>query len=172
MVQIAFSSSSVIGTIIREMTGGDVNHVFFIFECPVFGGKLTLGCNANGLTISTLEKFKDRIVHVFEPVDPAQGLEIGLKELRDLLDEPYDYAGLIGMAVVEAERRLGIHQARNPLLSKHELFCSEFGLKAVVKSGYDDILPGIAPGDCDPNQLCEAIKKSPRFDEVPLFLVR
>ena len=78
-VRVAFSSSPWLGALIKEFTGGDVNHAFFIFYDPVFDAQLTLGANANGLTIEHLDKFDGQIVHIFEPTDPGKGLEMGLR---------------------------------------------------------------------------------------------
>ena len=167
MIQVAFSASGGIGALIRDFTGGEVNHAFLIFYDPVFDAKLTLGANANGLTIEPLDAFPNKIVHVFEPVDLSKGLELGLRLWIHLLNQPYDFAGLVGMAIVEAARKLGDHQARNPLLSEHRLFCSEYVKKVLISSGYD-ILPHVSPGDCDPAQLCEALKASHWFQEVKI----
>lgn len=165
-VRVAFSSSPLLGTLIKEFTGGDVNHAFFIFYDPVFDAQLTLGANANGLTIEHLDKFDGQIVHVFEPTDPSKGLEMGLRLWAHLLNEPYDFAGLVGMAAVEVARKAGIWDMQNPFQSMKRLFCSEFARKVINSSRYE-VLPDLEAGSVDPAQLCEALKALPdQFKEV------
>lgn len=168
MVKVAFSASQGLGTLIRTFTGGDVNHAFLIFYDPVFDTELMLGANANGLTIEPLDAFTDPIVHVFEPIDPNKGLEMGLRLWVHLLNKPYDFAGLVGMAAVEIARKIANCQISNPLQAEQKLFCSEFVRKVLTSSRYE-VLPEIEAGDCDPAQLCEALLAMPeQFREVNL----
>jgi len=160
MVKIAFSTSEIIGAAIREITGGEVNHVFFIFFDPVFNAQMTLGANANGLTIEVLDIFPDKIIYIFQPVEQDKGLEIGIRKNIELLNKPYDFQGLFGMVAVELARKLGNWEINNPLQSNRKLFCSEYGKKVLEDSGYN-ILPDINPGECDPSQLCQALLAVP-----------
>lgn len=167
-IKIAFSASRGLGTLIRIFTGGDVNHAFLIFYDPIFDAELTLGANANGLTIEHLNNFTDPIIHVFETVDQNKGLELGLRLWAHLLNKPYDFAGLVGMAAVEIARRAADLKINNPLQAEQRLFCSEFVRKVLTSSRYE-VLPDLEAGECDPAQLCQALMDRPeQFREVRL----
>jgi len=164
-VEIGFSSSHGIGQVIRFFTGGDVNHCFIKYIHPVYGLPMVLGANPNGLTEAPLRDFlKDhQIVHTFKPL--LYPLTLGLQKNADWLNKPYDYAGLIGMAEVEAVRRIAGWQIKNPLLDRHRLFCSEFGAKVARESGYA-VLPGVEAGAIDPEELCKAMLAAPAWFEA------
>ena len=152
-IYACFSQSRGLGDLIRRFTGGDVNHAFLKWLDPTFGTWLTLGANANGLTIETLSKFPDKIMHVYE--FPSPGLVKGLRAKANLLNSPYDYAGLIGMSLVEINDHLLERMVANPTLDYHKLFCSEYVTEVIRASGIN-ILPKWLPGSVDPAALCQA----------------
>ena len=144
-----------------------MNHAFLIFFDPVFNCQLTLGANANGLTIEPLSVYNARVMHLFQPVDPNKGLEIGLRALMEWLNKPYDFAGLVGMIAVEVAWKLGCWEIDNPLGLARRLFCSEYVKMVLISSGYV-VLPETQPGCCDPAQLCQALLKMPdQFASAP-----
>jgi hypothetical protein len=157
-IRIGFSASSGIGDLIRLVTGGDVNHAFILYFDPIFQTNLTLGAQSNGLTSEPLFEFPDQIIHLFEPLN--SGFEEGLRVNTKWLDQPYDYAGLLGMSLVEAARAIGHWQILNPFLDKQKLFCSEYAAMVIRASGYN-ILPDYQAGTVDPYQLCQAMIARP-----------
>lgn len=167
-MRIAFTFAGILGEIIKAFTGGDVNHAMLVYEDPTFGLTMTLGANANGLTLVPLTHVRDmEIKHIYRPRDGQPSLIAGVRALSHLIDTPYDYAGLLGMSIVEAERRWFKHAINNPLLDKHKLFCSEYAKMVAWHSGYF-ILPNVEPGACDPAQLSAALAKFPQFEEVAI----
>lgn len=166
-VRVGFTRSGGVGDVIRAATSGDVNHALLIFADPVFNCALTLGANANGLTIERLDDLPaahGTLVHIFAPRD-SPSLVVGLRTHADWLNRPYDYAGLIGMAAVEAGRLLGQWRVHNPLLNPRALFCSEYVKLVLFASGYN-VLDDVPPGSCDPQQLGDALAGDARFYEV------
>lgn len=162
-IRIAFSRSPVLGAIIREFTGGDVNHAFAIYFHPIYKTLITLGANSNGFTEMALREFPGHIVRVWRPLDV--NLSLGMAAMADWLDKPYDYAGLLGMSVVEAEAHLMHRVAANPALDKHKLFCSEAMAMMVRKSG-DDVLANYQAGSIDPYTLDRGFAALPQHFEL------
>lgn len=163
IVYAAFSAGSdLIAEGIRAFTGGDVNHALLLYKDPVTNRWMTLGANGNGLTPMTLKNFSDPILHVYGAL--PTGLLTGVRALADLIDEPYDYAGLIGMAEVEVVAHIFNRIKNNPTLDRQRLFCSEYVAKVARASGYD-LLPGVPAGSVDPYALCCAFKQCSAFAE-------
>jgi len=165
-IYAAFSrSNEEVGALIRKFTGGDVNHALLIWRDPTFNCWLTLGANANGLTIETLKNFKDQIIHLYAPEPGATGLIVGLQVWANWLNCPYDYAGLIGMSVVEASRLIAHRTVVNPTLTPHHLFCSEYVKNVIHDSGYVNVLGGQPAGSVDPFELSDALGHTLPFAE-------
>lgn len=130
--------SKIVGDLIRDFTGGEVNHAFLAWYSENMRGWLTRGANAGGITDLPLDKFVASrvIVDLWAPIEGD--LWVGMRALHDLIGKPYDYLGLLGMAGVEIERHLGIADPTNWLADPHRRFCSQYAAQIVVKSN----LPG------------------------------
>jgi hypothetical protein len=159
-IRIVFSRSPVIGDIIRNFTGGDVNHAFCLWDDPLFESTLTLGANQNGFTIMELSRFPYEIVRIWEPV--GIDLRIGLRKMTQWLDVPYDFAGLFGMSAVEALKNIEHRLIGNPFLDQHKLFCSEAMAMLIRESG-ETILTGTPAGSIDPYTLDRALATDKHF---------
>lgn len=157
-VKVGFSSGRGIGKAIRDITGGDINHAFILYDDPVLGVPVTFGANANGFTMVPISHFPDDIVRVFTPM--PQPLLVGFRKNIQWINAPYDYGGLLGMAFVEAEMKILHWKAKNPFLDTQKLFCSEIVTKMLRDSGYD-ILPDQDAGTVDPWVLNCAMKERP-----------
>lgn len=149
-VQIGFTAGkSLLGAAIRGFEGEDVSHALLGWDDPNWETRLILGANANGLTIDPAENFKDKI----EWWDTDLDLWVGLVKLRYLLNTPYDYQGIFGMAVFELRKRFGTRLILNsPTEHDVRMFCSKFVIDVINNSGFW-LLPEFEPGSVDPGLL-------------------
>jgi hypothetical protein len=161
--------SRALGWLIRKFTGGTVNHAFFLYFDENVGVWMTLGANANGVTLIPLDEFrKDReIAHLYKPV--AGSLWDGVHALHEAIGIGYDFSGLLGMAGVELLRRLGVTRPVNWLDNPHRLFCSEYCAQVLI---YTTTLPDadfrahlrrMRPDTIDPAMLDALIAESGIF---------
>lgn len=162
IIKVGFSASSGIGKAIREFTGGDVNHAFILYHDPVLDTEVTFGANSNGFTMVPMSDFPDVVVRVFTPMQTS--LISGFRKNLNWINKPYDYAGLLGMSIVEFEVHILHWKEKNPFLDAHRLFCSEIATKIIRDSGYA-ILPSQSPGTIDPWMLCKALGERPDLFE-------
>ncbi|HLH76103.1 MAG TPA: hypothetical protein VKV28_04775 [Candidatus Binataceae bacterium] len=160
-VMVGFSAApGLLGALIRSAEGGGaVSHAFLAWDDPCFGGRMTLGANWNGLTLEPFEAMAGERRRLYLA---NFDLWPGIARLRRYINRPYDYAALFGMTWVEAEKLLAHRLARNPLCHKSDFFCSEYVTAVIRASGYD-LLPGVAQGSVDPEQLLDAVLASPEF---------
>ena len=172
---VGFSASGGIGRIIRLFTGGSVNHAFIIYYDMEYATWMTVGANANGVTMLPIAQFVPgrTIVALYEP--KGFSLWDGLRTHVSDLGKHYDYAGLFGMAFVEIERRLHSRGLCNILDHRDDLFCSEWAAEvidsALACAGQtmlaDFPLAGTRPDVIDPQWLCDTLKGSELFVPVP-----
>jgi hypothetical protein len=159
--------SRALGSLIRKFTGGTVNHAFFLYRDAYLGAWMTLGANANGVTLIPLDEFrKDReIVHLWKPVTGS--LWDGVRALHDAIGVGYNFSGLVGMAGVELLRRLGVRRPVNWLNDPHRLFCSEYCAEVIFRSNLPDKNLGhlrfVEPSTIDPALLDSLLAASPAF---------
>jgi len=149
-LRIAYSrGSGPLSWVIRYLTGSPVNHALFLVEES--GVELVVGADWNGLVVQTRARWEARGNVVLAVPPLARPLDDGIPALLGMLDEPYDYGGLLGMPVVLLGRRL--HRSwRNRLHSPRALFCSEAAATLLRDVGY----PGaeqLDPSVVDPGYL-------------------
>lgn len=165
----------ILGGSIRLFTGGDVNHAFFVFWSPEFDTWLTVGANANGVTIMSVGEFcKTReINYLFAPIGWSiwDGMRAHVKDL----DKHYNYTGLFGMANVEIIKKIVGRPGLNFLNDRDDLFCSEW-CAMVLRAGMGmnralKFLPNYKDNQIDPSTLRDAEKASSFFASVPVSVV-
>jgi hypothetical protein len=150
-LRIAYSKGrGPISWLIRKATRSDVNHALFLVEEA--GAELVVGADWNGLVMQTRARWERTGSRVVDVPPLARSLDDGIGVLLEMLDRPYDYAGLLGMPVVLAARFWFRRRCRNPLQSKGALFCSEAAATLLRAVGY----PGaeqLDPATVDPGWL-------------------
>ena len=169
---------SLLGGAIRFFTGGDVNHAFFVFWSPDFNAWLTVGANANGVTVMTVPEFcKTReIEYLFAP-SSSWSLWTGLRAHVGDLDRHYNYTGLFGMAHVEIVKKLTGRPGANLLDDRDDIFCSEWCaevIRAALPGSKGNALAFMArykADQIDPSSLRDSEKGSVWFAPVPLGVV-
>jgi hypothetical protein len=169
---------SLLSGAIRLFSGGDVNHAFFIFWSPDFNAWLTVGANANGVTVMTVPEFRKsrEIKYLFAPVS-SWSLWTGLRTHVGDLDKHYNYTGLFGMANVEIVKKLLGRPGANLLNDRDDLFCSEWCSEVIRAAlpgskGYAvAFMSGYKADQIDPAALRDAESKSPFFVPVPLSAI-
>jgi hypothetical protein len=141
---VGFSSSTgVLPWLIRLFSGtlasGGVNHMFLCWQDARFGW-VTLGANANGITLIPWEQFttKRKVIAMFRPKDSNLDLWKGLEQLRYEINEKYNYPAIVGVGMVRIAEFL-LHKKFPNVLdkNKHELFCSEFATMVIRKAGFE-----------------------------------
>jgi len=159
---------------IQIATGRRVNHSFFIWQDEHLGW-VTLGANANGVTLETWQNFaKTReVIAMFRPRDGMPSLWIGLDALKNEIDERYDYLGLGGMMWVEIQRARG-KNVDNPgskisewFDPKHKkTFCSQLQAAVIRRTGYQ-LLGGRLARTIDPGEEMHFIAGDGDFAQFP-----
>ncbi len=135
MVKIGFSTTDkLLSRVIRKITNASVSHCWFLFEAH--GKEFVLQADIGGVRITPFTKWekKWKSIQLIEPK-----VEIDLSSAWDMLDENYDYGGLIGNAWVY----LGLlfkKKWKNPFENARSLFCSELVIKVLQTANY----PGAA----------------------------
>lgn len=131
MVQIGFSTTDkILSKVIRKITGAPVSHCWFLFQAH--GKEFILQADIGGVRITPYSKWKKKwkIIDIVTPKYP-----LDLSPAWDVLDENYDYGGLIGNAWVY----LGMlfkKKWKNPLENARALFCSELVLDVLQANNY------------------------------------
>jgi hypothetical protein len=133
MVRIGFSTTnSWVGRAIRWLTKSTVSHVFLLFEFA--GREWVVEAGWNGVVIIPWSKFQAQNV-VVKLIDVPEAYSIDLGRTLDMVGEPYDYSGLLGMTWVMVGRWLR-KKWHNPTQSGKALFCSEMVVILLQQSGY------------------------------------
>jgi hypothetical protein len=136
---------------IEWFSGSDVDHAMFLWRDPQLG-VLTLGANANGLTVGSLKEYLaagNEIPYVFTAADLWTGLA---KYFDEWINRPYDYAGLLGMSWVETIYWVTGRYVMNPLSARRKIFCSAFAAM-VERVPYPAVLAGESERSIDPGAL-------------------
>ena len=140
-------------------------HAFLLYHDDKLGWR-TLGANSDGVSYISLKQFlaTREIVALFLPRTGSPGsLWDGLAVMRKDIGLPYDYSGVVGMAMVEvAYHWFHDRDAKNPLAERRALFCSEFLLDWVRASGFA-VLKGVPVAAVDPERLETALRCSASF---------
>ncbi len=125
---------------------------------PVLGIPVCFGAIQNGFVMMPLSHYGDDFIRSFTPVQLP--LLTGFRKNLQWINAPYDYAGLVGMSIVEFNSHILNWKSKNPFLDAHKLFCSEIVTKMLRDSGYD-ILPNNEAGTVDPYALNVAMAERP-----------
>ena len=131
MVKIGFSTTDMLlSRIIRLVTSSKTSHCWFLFEAH--GKQFVLQADIGGVRITPYSKWakKWKIVAIVEPK-----YKVDLAPAWDMLDENYDYGGLLGNAWVYLGH-LFKKKWKNPLNDARSLFCSELAVKVLQASNY------------------------------------
>ena len=125
--------------LVRKFTGSRASHAFFIFWDVDFEMDLVMEAHEFGFRLIPLDHFsrRNKIVRL---VIPKYAIDAGLKVVANrYLGSRYDYAGLIGMLVVQAGR--WVHKKwKNPFRNAKYVFCSESIIIAMKESpGYEGL---------------------------------
>jgi hypothetical protein len=138
MIRIGFSTAKrgILAWIIRTFQGSKVSHAWLLIEeHPLYGAPMVLEATLEGFREIAYEKFQEhsRVVDVFDipyPVEP------GIRAIGPYIGAGYDFAGLLGMSIVEAARRWCKRKVRNPFRSKSVWFCSEAVVRVLQAAGF------------------------------------
>src|SRR5690349_593541 len=111
-VGVGFTASpGILGNIIRWASNSGVSHCYLWWEDEDFETIMTLGANSNGITMQPLARMAldSPTLYVCE-----KDLWPGIVAYRYLINEPYGWADLFAMSVVEAERHLLLRGGNDP----------------------------------------------------------
>lgn len=134
-VQIGFSSTSKpLSWLIRAITGKPCSHTFILFESEDFKTPMVLEHSLDGLDLLTIEDFR-RENTIFQLIRVDWDLSSAVRRQLELLGEPYNFNGLLGMLVVLAGRRLRMRWS-NPFRRADRRLCTEVVVHVLQESGY------------------------------------
>lgn len=125
--------------LVRKFTGSRASHAFFIYHDKDFDMEMVMEAHELGFRLTPLDHFTkyNKLVKV---VTPKFSIDGGLVQVAQrYLGSMYDYAGLIGMAVVMLGRWLRLKWT-NPFRGSKFVFCSEAVILAMRSSpGYENL---------------------------------
>jgi hypothetical protein len=155
MIRIGFSTSGAwIAKVIRWFTSSSVSHVFLLFSFA--GREWVVEAGWNGVVIIPWSKFL-RQNQVVKLIDIPDAYNLNLGDTLDMVGEPYDYRGLLGMTLVLVGRWLK-RKWKNPTQSGRALFCSEMTVILLQKAGY----PGaetLDPRETSPDDILRLLER-------------
>lgn len=159
-VRVGFSTPkrfNPISWIVRKMTGSKCSHAWFLYYDKDFEMQMVMEAHEIGFRLLPFDHFKKKnsIVNLFVPRVP---IDVGLKVVAQrYLDTHYDYAGLIGMAIV-ALGKIFKKAWKNPFRSTTHVFCSEAMAIAMKESpGYEKL--AIDTDAIEPEELRQYFEK-------------
>jgi hypothetical protein len=125
--------------LVRKITGSKVSHAWFLYHDADWDMEMVVEAHEVGFRLIPFERFKkyNVIVALYSPRRP---IDEGLKKVaQKFLSTHYDYAGLIGGAVV-ALGKIFKRKWKNPFRSSTHVYCSEAMALAMKWSpGYEDL---------------------------------
>jgi len=143
--------------LVRTLTKSRCSHTWFLYHDHDFDMEMVMEAHEIGFRLVPYEHFKKKnnVVALFVPRVP---IEVGLKKVaQTYLDTHYDYAGLIGMAVVAIGKILK-RKWKNPFTSSTHVFCSEAMTRAMKWSpGYEKLQ--LDPDNVEPQEILEYFEK-------------
>ena len=147
----------LLSRLICFISGSPASHAWILYYDQDFKMDMVMEASEFGFRLEPFRVFrqKNEIVEIYEPRYPVDG---GLAAAADWLGAEYDFAGLLGMTVVELGRRLK-KRWRNPFRGQKTQFCSEAVCRMLRAASY----PGadqLEPDDCDPGDLISLLKKT------------
>ncbi len=125
--------------IVRKFTGSKASHAFFVYHDKDFDMDMVMEAHELGFRLTPYDHFK-RHNKLVALVTPLQPIDAGLKLIAQrYLGSMYDYAGLIGMAIVMFGRFLK-RKWKNPWRGSRYVYCSESVILAMKASpGYEGL---------------------------------
>jgi len=145
--RVGFSTPKMfnpVSWLVRMMTASRCSHTWFLYHDIDFDMEMVMEAHELGFRLIPYEHFKKHNI-IVKVVIPASPIDEGLREVaQNFLGTAYNYAGLIGMAVVAIGRFLKL-KWKNPLRTSKNVFCSQAVAKAMLLS------PGYAHLDLDPD---------------------
>lgn len=157
MVKIGFSTArnNPLSSLIRAFTGSKASHAWMLLRVQPFDREMVFEATEWGVRLIPWEVFRRRyrIVAVFEPKVP---LDAAMTRAGAHLGAYYDFAGLVGMAVVMLGRWLR-RKWRNPLNAARAMWCSELVAHVLRWAGH----PGaekLVPTRTSPQDLLDLLR--------------
>ena len=134
-VRVGFSTSNaLISRVIRFFSGQRFSHAFLIYEDRDFGGQYVMEAAWDGYRlIHRDDALRDATLVVI--LDPKHDLSKILEVSGRWLGSRYDYAGLVGAALVTVARWART-KIRNPMQDAKSVFCSESIVVGLQQIGY------------------------------------
>lgn len=158
--QIGFSTPKFfnpVSWLVRKFTKSRASHAFFVYHDVDFDMPMVMEAHELGFRLTPFEHFSkhNKIVKLVTPKNP---IDVGLRIIASrYLGSMYDYAGLIGMAIVLLGRWLH-RKWRNPFRGSRYVFCSESVIMAMKTSpGYERV---DLDNDSSPEDLLEFFERT------------
>jgi hypothetical protein len=143
--------------VVRKFTGSRVSHAAFLYWDTDFDMDMVMEAHELGFRLTPLKHF-ERHNQIVKLAVPKNVIDVGLKVVANrYLGSMYDYAGLIGMAVVMFGRFLK-RKWKNPFRGAKSVYCSEAVILAMKASpGYGGL---DLDSDSSPQDLLEYFEKN------------
>lgn len=141
-MQVGFSTPRAfnpVSWVVRKFTGSRASHAFFVYFDVDFEMDVVLEAHELGFRLMPRKQF-ERYNRVVKLVTPRHPIDAGLKVVAQrYLGSMYDFAGLLGMAVVMVGRWLR-RKWKNPFRGAKSVYCSEAVILAMKASpGYAEL---------------------------------
>lgn len=158
------SGNGAVGSIIRKLTGSDVNHAFLAYVDPLFSGWSATQIDERGVVCVPAESVEHKELVCFEY---NKDLLPYLPAIRKLIGSKYDFLGIFGFLCKLSVWRLFGKKILNPIHKKGELFCSELVTTFLKDAGVPWAVqldpPSVSPGD-----LYKMLDKDESFVSIPV----
>lgn len=140
VVRVGFSTPRAfnpVSWLVKTFTGSRASHAFFVYFDEAFDMEVVLEAHELGIRLLPLKHF-ERTNRIVKLVAPAHPIDAGLRKVgQRYLGSAYDFAGLVGMAVVMFGRWLK-RRWKNPFRGSKSVYCSEAVILALKSSpGYE-----------------------------------
>lgn len=161
---VVSASDSLLGKIIRKLTGSKVNHTFLLYESNLWGGWWVAQIGPKGVEKLPAEKVRGKYSLV-ECHEYQESLVDGVQACRGMIGEAYDFLGILGFLFKIIVWRLTGKKIKNPLHGKHEEFCSEF-IATILKKSKVCTFETCDPASVDPGEVQRWILNNRKFVQV------
>lgn len=160
MTRVGFSTPKAfnpVSWVVKKFTGSRASHAFFVYHDADFDMDMVMEAHELGFRLTPLKQF-ERKNEIVKLVEPKNNIDEGLRQIaRRYLGSMYDYAGLIGMAVVMFGRFLK-RKWKNPFRGSKSVYCSEAVILAMKQSvGYEQL---DLDSDSSPQDLLDFFEKA------------
>jgi hypothetical protein len=162
MITIGFSTDpkSWISRLIRWFTKSKYSHAFLLIPDEPILGPCVMQADSGGVEITSFSRFDFVKNPLLKEVKPQMDLGPAVRACADLLNNEYDFPGLLGMVWVEMWWRFFKKKMRNPLHDRGAFFCSAFVVKVLQTANW----PGaseLVPEDTDAEMLADFLDEHP-----------